>query len=71
MLILQVINTLLQKRVLPYKTRFLLHILYTVEDLEFLDAPVHIHVHAVTMHKYKTIIMVLIANIRQITVLPM
>ena len=27
---------------------------YTAENLEFLDSPVHIHVHGVTMNKYKT-----------------
>ena len=30
---------------------------YTVEDLEFLDTFVHIHVYKVTMHEYKTIVM--------------
>ena len=28
--------------------------LYIAEDLELLDTPVHIHVHVVTMHEYKT-----------------
>ena len=37
----------------------------TAEDLEFLDTPVHIHVHVVTMYKYKTIKMVLIESVRQ------
>ena len=43
---------------------------YTVENLEFLDTPVHIHVHMVTMHGYKVIMMVLIADVRQIAVIP-
>ena len=29
---------------------------YAVENVEFLDTPVHLHVHVVTMHEYKTII---------------
>ena len=41
----------------------------TAEDLEFLDTPTHINV--VTMHKYKTIIVILIASVQQMTVLPM
>ena len=44
---------------------------YTAEDFEFLDTPVHIHVHVVTIHKYKTIMTVLIASVLQIMVLPM
>ena len=28
--------------------------IYTAENLEFLDTPVHIHVHGMTMHEYKT-----------------
>ena len=28
---------------------------YTMEDPEFLDTPIHIHVHVTTMQKYKTI----------------
>ena len=31
---------------------------YTAENLEFLDTPVHIHVHVVTMHEYKIIMTV-------------
>ena len=31
---------------------------YTAENLEFLDTPVHIHVHMVTIHEYKTIMTV-------------
>ena len=42
----------------------------TAEDLEFLDTPVYIHVHVVTMHEYKTIMMVLIESLQQITVFP-
>ena len=42
---------------------------YTVENLEFLDTPTHIDV--ATIHKYKTIIMVLIASVQRIIVLPM
>ena len=38
-------------------------------DHEFLDAPVHVHVHVVTMHKLNTIITVLVAGIRQIVFL--
>ena len=34
---------------------------YTLENLEFLDTPVHIHVHMATTHEYKT---VLIASVR-------
>ena len=37
--------------------------IYTVEHSEFLDIPIHIHVHVVTMHKYKTIMTVLIASV--------
>ena len=36
---------------------------YTVEDLEFLDTPVHIHLGVVTMHEYKIIMIVLIASV--------
>ena len=43
----------------------------TVEDHEVLDTPVHVHVHVVTMHKWKIIVMVLITHVRQIVVLPM
>ena len=39
---------------------------YTAENFEFLDTPVHIHVHVVTMHEYKTIMMVLIVSVRQL-----
>ena len=45
-----------------------LHILYTAENVEFLDTPVHIHVHVVTMHEYKTIMMLLIVGVQQIMV---
>ena len=44
---------------------------YTEENLEFLDTPVHTHVHVVTMHEYNTIMTVHIASVWQITVLPM
>ena len=44
---------------------------YTAENLEFLDTPVHIHVHVVTMHEYKSILTVLIKSVQQVTVLPM
>ena len=44
--------------------------IYTAENLEFLDTPVHIHIHVVTMHEYKTIMVVLIVNLQQITALP-
>ena len=44
---------------------------HTAKNHEFLDTPVHIHVHVVTMHEYKTIMMVLIANVQQIKVLTM
>ena len=37
----------------------------TAEDLEFLDTPVYIHVHVVTMHEYKTIMMVLIGSLQK------
>ena len=41
-----------------------------MENLEFLDTPVHIHIHVVTMHECKTIMMtVLIVSVQQITVL--
>ena len=37
---------------------------YTVEDFEFLDILVHIYVHMMIVHKYKTIIMtVLIVSV--------
>ena len=42
---------------------------YTAENCEFLDTPVHIHIHVVTMHEYKTIMTVFIVSVRQITVL--
>ena len=44
--------------------------IYTAENLEFLDTPVHIHIHVVTMHEYKTIMVVLIVSVQQITALP-
>ena len=59
-----------QKQVWLYETRFSLWT-YTVEDLEFLDIPVHVHMHVVTMHEYKTIMTVLFTSVRQIMVLPM
>ena len=43
----------------------------TVEDHEFLDTPVHGHIHVVTMHKWKTIKRVLITLVQQIMVLLM
>ena len=49
------------ERVQPYETRFLCT--YTAKNLEFFDTLVHIHVHMVTMHEYKTIMMVLIVSI--------
>ena len=36
---------------------------YTEENLEFLDTPVHTHVHVVTMHEYNTIMTVHIASV--------
>ena len=40
---------------------------YTAENLEFLDTPIHtLHVHVVTMHEHKKIMMVLIVSVRQI-----
>ena len=30
----------------------------TAENLEFLDTPICIHIHMVTMHEYKTLMMV-------------
>ena len=44
--------------------------MYTVEDLEFLNTPVHIHIHVVTIHECKTVMMVPIVSVRQIKVLP-
>ena len=41
------------------------------ENFDFLDTPVHIHAHVLTMHKYKTILIVLIVRVQQITILPM
>ena len=36
----------------------------TVEDHKFLDTPpVHVHMHVVTMHKWKTIMTVLITRV--------
>ena len=43
---------------------------YALENLEVIDTPVHIHVHVVTMHEHKPIMMVLIASVRQIMVYP-
>ena len=34
-----------------------------VTDREFLVAPVHLHVHVVTLHKWKTIMMVFIVRV--------
>ena len=45
--------------------------IYTAENLEFLDTPVHIHIHVLTMHDYKIIMTVLIVSVGQIMVLPM
>ena len=42
----------------------------TVKDHGFLDAPVHVHMHVVTKHECKIIMMVLIMCIRQSMVLP-
>ena len=33
-----------------------------MEDLEFLDTPVYIHMQVVTMHEYKAMMTVLIAS---------
>ena len=44
---------------------------YSAEDLEFLDTPVHIRMHVVAMHEYKTTMMVLIVSVQQFTVLLM
>ena len=44
---------------------------YAVEDLEFLDTPVHIDIHVVTLHEYDTIMTVLIVSVQQITPLPL
>ena len=44
---------------------------YAVENLELLDTPVLIHIHMVTMHGHRVIMMVLIADVRQIAVIPM
>ena len=41
---------------------------YTAEGLEFLDTPLHIHVHVVTIHECKVIMMVLIVSVREIMV---
>ena len=41
---------------------------YTAEGLEFLDTPLHIHVHVVTIHECEIIMMVLIASVREIMV---
>ena len=41
---------------------------YAVEDLEFLDTPVCIHMCVVTTHEYKTIMMIFIVSVWQITV---
>ena len=40
--------------------------LCTAENLaiEFFDTPVHIHIHMVTMHEYRTIMMVAIYSLR-------
>ena len=38
---------------------------YTEEDLEFLDTSVCIHMHVVTIYKYKNIMTILIVNARQ------
>ena len=65
------------KRLTPYARKGSSHTrldslcTYTVENLEFLGTPVHIHVHMMTMHKYKTIMTELIASVQQIMVLPM
>ena len=41
------------------------------ENLEFLDTPIHIHIHVLTMHDYKIIMTVLVVSVGQIMVLPM
>ena len=51
-LMLQAINILHQKRVWPHDTGFFLaQILQT--DCECLDAPVHVHMHVVTVHEFE------------------
>ena len=65
----QVINSLRQKRVGHMRLNSLCTV--TVEDHKVLDTPVHVHVHAVTMHKWKIVMMVLITHVRQTVVLPM
>ena len=42
----------------------------TVEDHEFLDNSVQVHVHTLTMYKWNTIMMVLITCKQQIMVSP-
>ena len=41
----------------------------TAKNLEFLDTPrpVHIHIQLVNMHEYKSIMMILIASVQQIS----
>ena len=67
--ILQVINALCQKRVWPRDKILCAQIVQT--ESEFLDTPVHVHVHMATMHEWKTIMMVFIMHVQQITALPM
>ena len=56
------------ERIQPYKTRFFVHI-YSLENLEFIDTPVNVYIYVVTIHKYKSIMMVLIVSVRQITLI--
>ena len=58
-LILQVINALCHIKVWAYGTRFFVHIY--CKNLEFLNTPVHIHILVVTMHEYKTKILLVSA----------
>ena len=66
---LQAINAFRQKRVQSCETRSLVQRYCGGSRVLRHCSPAHIHV--VTMHEYKTIMMVLIGSVRRITVLPM